>query len=178
MPGLQGGHLSHLLVVVVAEIQLVGGGRLAVVGMDIVRVCGSREGTTGDTVRNLSPGDDASAVGAGGSGAPTGQRAAQDLCPQADGAVLEPALGVDAQVTGHHRHWQQVQHRRLGVLVPREDLGGTWMQPMRVPMLGRTRPGGCRDGGLQQSCLPGSKALWALQPRLVPDPALDPSSLS
>lgn len=159
-------HLSHLLVVVVAEIQLVRGHGVAGPVVDVVRVCGepgTRERELSPQPRRESP---ARGHGAGAGGAPTWQGAAQDLRPQADGAVLEPGLRVDADVAGHHRRGQQVQHRRLGVLVPREDLGGGGAAPA-CPRARARHPGGGRGAGAELPA--GDRRVTGVRP---PSPGL------
>lgn len=58
--------------------------------------------------------------------------AAEDLGPQADGAVDVPRLGVDADESGYSRSGQQSQNWCLWVLVPFKDLqDGTWHRMMQ-----------------------------------------------
>lgn len=48
--------------------------------------------------------------------------AAEDLGPEADGAVGVPSLRVDADETGDSGNRKQRQHRDLWILVPFKDL--------------------------------------------------------
>lgn len=53
---------------------------------------------------------------------PTVDAAAENLSPEADGAVGVPGLGVDAYVTGDSGNRQESEHRTLWVLVASKDL--------------------------------------------------------
>lgn len=49
---------------------------------------------------------------------PTVDTTAQDLGPEADGAVGVPGLWVDADETGHGGNRKKSEHRSLWILVP------------------------------------------------------------